>query len=71
MKIKTIEDWSRELIYYNKSVAWIDKKGIKHSLWSKVPHVGEDGNLIMVDNSKMSIIYYDWIRENKPELLEI
>ncbi len=71
MKIKTLEDWSRELIYYNKSVAWIAPNGIKYSLWSKVPHVDKNGNLVMVDNSKMSIIYYDWIRENKQELLEL
>ena len=71
MKIKTLEDWSRELIYYNKSVAWIAPNGIKYSLWSKVPHVDKNGNFVMVDNSKMSIIYYDWIRENKQELLEL
>ena len=71
MKIKTIEDWSRELIYYQKSVAWIAPNGTKYSLWSKVPHQDKDGNLVMVNNSKMSTIYYDWIRENKQELLEI
>jgi len=71
MKIKTIEDWSRELIYYQKSVAWIAPNGTKYSLWSKVPHQDKDGNLVMVNNSKMSTIYYDWIRENKQELLVI
>ena len=71
MKIKTIEDWSKELIYYQKSVAWIAPDGIKYSLWSKIPHVNKNGEFIQVDNVKMSIEYYDWIRENKQELLEI
>ena len=52
MKIKTLEDWSKELIYYNKSVAWIDKFGIKHALWSKVPSTDENGDLVMVNNVK-------------------
>ena len=71
MKIKTLEDCSKELIYYNKSVAWIDKFGIKHALWSKVPSTNENGDLVMVNNVKKAIEYYDWIRENKQELLEI
>ena len=71
MKIKTLEDWSKELIYYNKSVAWIDKNGINHALWSKVPSTDENGNLIMVNNVEKAIEYYDWIRENKQELLMI
>ena len=71
MKIKTLEDWSKELIYYNKSVSWIDKFGTKHKLWSKVPHQDKNGNLVMVNNTQKAIQYYDWIRENKQELLEI
>ena len=71
MKIKTLEDWSKELIYYNKSVAWIDKNGINHALWSKIPSTDENGDLVMVNNVEKTIEYYDWIRENKPELLEI
>jgi len=70
-KIKTLENWSKELIYYNKSVAWIDKHGVNHALWSKVPSTDENGDLIMVNNTVKEIEYYDWIRENKPELLEI
>tara|TARA_R100000152_G_C6748001_1_gene171577 strand:+ start:569 stop:790 length:222 start_codon:yes stop_codon:yes gene_type:complete len=70
-KIMSLESWCKELIYYNKSVAWIDKFGTNHKLWSKVPHQDENGDLVMVNNGKMSIMYYDWIRENKPELLEI
>ena len=69
MKIKTLEDWSKELIYYNKSVAWVDKNGINHALWSKVPSTDENGNLIMVNNVEKAIEYYDWIIENKQELL--
>ena len=71
MKIKTLEDWSKELIYYQKSVAWIAPDGTKYSLWSKIPHVNKDGEFIQVDNVKMSIEYYDWIRKNKQELLKI
>ena len=70
MSKMTIEDWRKELIYYQKSVSWEAPNGIKYSLWSKVPHQDKNGNLIMVDNKKMSNIYYDWISENKPELLE-
>ena len=66
----TRDKWKRDLIYYQKSVAWIAPDGIKYSLWSKVPHQDENGELVMVDNEKMSNIYYDWISENKPELLE-
>ena len=66
----TIEDWRKELIYYQKSVAWEAPNGTKYSLWSKVPHQDKNGNLVMVDNKKMSNIYYSWISENKPELLE-
>tara|TARA_R110002012_G_scaffold256935_1_gene437135 strand:- start:316 stop:531 length:216 start_codon:yes stop_codon:yes gene_type:complete len=71
MKIKTLEEWSKELIYHNKSVSWTDKFGINHALWSKVPLTDKNGNLVMVDNIEKAIEYYDWIRENKQELLEI
>ena len=50
MKKITINKWKKELIYYNKSVAWIAPNGKKYSLWSKVPHQDENGELIMVDN---------------------
>tara|TARA_R100000458_G_scaffold28251_1_gene25823 strand:- start:117 stop:335 length:219 start_codon:yes stop_codon:yes gene_type:complete len=70
-KIKSIEDWRKELIYYQKSVSWKAPNNIKYSLWSKVPHQNAKGDLVMVDNERMSKIYYDWISENKPELLEI
>ena len=69
-KIKSIEDWRKELIYYQKSVSWKAPNNIKYSLWSKVPHQNAKGNLVMVDNERMSKIYYNWISENKPELLE-
>ena len=70
-EIMSLESWCKELIYYNKSVAWIDKFGKKHKLWSKVPSQDDAGNLVFVNSTQMSIIYYDWIRENKQELLEI
>ena len=65
----TKDKWKKELIHYNKSVAWIAPNGKKYSLWSKVPHQDENGELIMVDNDKMSTIYYDWISKNMPVLL--
>ena len=71
MKIKTIEEWNKELIYLNKSVAWIDKNGINHALWSKVPKLDKNGQSVMIDNIEKTIEYYNWIRENKQELLEI
>ena len=46
MKKITINKWKKELIYYNKSVAWIAPDGKKYSLWSKVPHQDENGELI-------------------------
>ena len=60
MKINTLEDWSKELIYYNKSVARIDKNGINHALWSKVPSTDKNGDLVMVNNTLKEIEYYDW-----------
>ena len=69
MKKITIDKWKKELIYYNKSVAWIASDGKKYSLWSKVPRQSEKGELIMVDNDKMAIIYYNWISKNMPTLL--
>ena len=71
MSKMTQKEWEKQLIYYNKSVSWVDPKGKKHSLWSKVPNIDyEKGIINHVDNAKMSSIYYDWINENKPELLE-
>ena len=64
MKKITINKWKKELIYYNKSVAWIAPNGKKYSLWSKVPHQNKNGKLVMVDNDKMAIIYYNWISKN-------
>ena len=68
----TQKQWEKELIYYNKSVSWIDSTGQKHSLWSKVPNIDyEKGTIEHVDNAKMASIYYEWINENKPELLKV
>tara|TARA_R100000458_G_C8097318_1_gene125502 strand:+ start:51 stop:308 length:258 start_codon:yes stop_codon:yes gene_type:complete len=66
----TKEEWKKELIYYQKSVSWIDRFGTKHKLWSKVPHQDENGELVMVDNNKMIDIYYSYISENMPNLLK-
>ena len=69
MSKMTKEEWQKQLLYYQKSVAWISPNGKKYSLWSKVPHQDENGELVMVDNEEMSNIYYEWIDKNKPELL--
>tara|TARA_R110002012_G_C11311167_1_gene574598 strand:+ start:44 stop:268 length:225 start_codon:yes stop_codon:yes gene_type:complete len=66
----TKEEWKRELIYHQKSVAWIGPDGVKYSLWSKVPHQNKDGELIMVDNDKMADIYYSYMGESTPKLLK-
>ena len=39
MSKMTQKEWEKQLIYYNKSVAWVDPKGKKHSLWSKIPNI--------------------------------
>ena len=70
-KMMSLEEWSKELRYQKSNVVWVDKFGTKHALWRKAPTIGEDGELIMVDNGAKEIQYYDWIRENKPELLKI
>ena len=70
-KMMSLEEWSKELRYQKSNVVWVDKFGTKHALWSKAPTMSEDGELIMVDNVAKEIQYYDWIRENKPELLKI
>ena len=67
-----LKNWERQLEYRCSNVVWRDKFGTNHALWSKVPRMDyETGELIMVDNVEKAIQYYDWIRENKPELLEI
>ena len=72
MSKMTQKEWEKQLIYYNKSVSWVDPKGKKHALWSKVPRMDyETGELIRVDNVKKALQYYNWIKENKPELLKI
>ena len=70
-EILSQKDWERQLEYRCSNVVWEDKFGTRHALWSKHPTVGEDGELIMVDNVAKSIQYYDWIKENRLKLLEI
>ena len=70
-KILSLGQWERQLEYRCSNVVWRDKFGTNHALWSKHPTIDKNGELIMVDNVKKAIQYYDWIRENKQELLEI
>ena len=70
-KILSLEQWERQLEYRCANVVWRDKFGTNHGLWSKAPTMGEDGELIMVDNLAKAIQYYDWIRENRLKLLEL
>ena len=49
---------------------WIDKLGTKHALWSKSPTLDKNGNIIMVNSKIKEIEYYDWLVQNKPELLK-
>ena len=70
-KIMSLKSWSNELRYQKSNVVWVCKFNTKHILWSKIPKINENGNFIMVNNVKKAIEYYNWIRENKQELLEI
>ena len=67
-----LKNWERQLEYRCSNVVWRDKFGTNHALWSKVPRMDyETGELIMVNNAKKASQYYNWIKENKPELLKI
>ncbi len=56
------EDWVKQLEWRLQNVVWKDKYGICHALWNK--SVGQD-------YAKTANEYYDYIKRNKRELLEI
>ena len=56
------EDWVKQLEWRLLNVVWKDKYGICHALWNK--SVGQD-------YAKTANEYYDYIKRNKGELLEI
>ena len=60
-EILSQKDWERQLEYRCSNVVWEDKFGSRRALWSKHPTIGEDGELIMVDNVKKAIQYYESI----------
>ena len=64
------DKWIKELKYEQSNVMWIDKLCTKHALWSKSPTLDKNGNIIMVNSKIKEIEYYDWLVQNKPELLK-
>ena len=70
-EILSLKQWERQLEYRCNNVVWEDKFGTSPALWSKHPTIGEDGELIMVDNVEKAIQYYNWIKENRLKLLEL
>ena len=56
------EDWVKQLDWRLLNVVWKYKYGICHALWNK--SVGQD-------YAKTANEYYDYIKRNKRELLEI
>ena len=61
-EILSQHDWAKQLEWRLLSVVWTDKYGIRHALWDK-----SDGQ----DYTKTTSEYYNWILENRKELLEL
>jgi len=61
-EILSQEDWVKQLEWRLLNVVWKDKYGICHALWNK--SVGQD-------YAKTANEYYDYIKRNKRELLEL
>ena len=61
-EILSQKDWVKQLEWRLLNVVWKDKYGICHALWDK--SVGQD-------YAKTANEYYDYIKRNKRELLEI
>ena len=61
-EILSQKDWEKQLEWRLLSVVWTDKHGVRHALWDK--SVGQ--NYAEAANE-----YYDWIKRNKRNLLEI
>jgi hypothetical protein len=61
-EILSQKDWVKQLEWRLLNVVWKDKYGICHALWNK--SVGQD-------YAKTANEYYDYIKRNKRELLEL
>ena len=61
-EILSQDAWVKQLEWRLLNVVWKDKYGICHALWNK--GVGQD-------YAKTANEYYDYIKRNKRELLEI
>jgi len=69
----TFEEFKEQLIHYKTSISWIDKYGTKHYMYGKDPILNNKGEVdfeiatkIWRENDRKC---YDWIRENKLDLL--
>ena len=69
----TLKEFRSQLIHYKSSVAWIDKYGTKHNMFSNNPILDDEGE---VDYKRATEIWreneekcYEWIIENKIDLL--
>ena len=69
-----LNQFRKQLIHNKKKVFFIDSNNIKHYLYSKFAVLDNDGE---IDYKKQSELFkenetrcYDWIKENKPELLK-
>ena len=69
----TFEEFKEQLIHYKTSISWIDKYGTKHYMYGKDPILNDKGEVdfeiatkIWRENDRKC---YDWIRENKLDLL--
>lgn len=71
----TYNQWKEQLIEYKKSIHWIGNDGVKYVIFSKYVVFDEDGNVDTIQQVKQfedkRIEYYNYILENKPELLEV
>ena len=69
-----LNEFKKQLIHNKKKVFFIDSNKTKHYLYSKFAVLDDDGQ---VDYVKQSMMFaenekrcYDYIKENKPELLK-
>ena len=61
-EILSQDDWVKQLEWRLLNVVWHDKYGICHALWNKS---------VDQDYAKTANEYYNYIKRNKRELLEI
>ena len=61
-EILSQDDWEKQLEWRLLNVVWTDKYGIRHALWNK--GVAQNYNIVKYE-------YYNWILENRKELLEL